>query len=50
MQIQAVNPNFTPQMEAHTSENDLVLKICSPYYPHISANNISAYNSVNQLL
>ena len=44
MQIQAVNPNFTPQMEDHTLENDMELKICSPYYPHISAYDISAYD------
>ena len=37
-------------MEAHTLENDLELKICSPYYSHISAYDISAYNSLNQLL
>ena len=50
MQIQAVNPNFTPRMEAHTLENDMELNICSPYYPHINAYDISAYNSLNQLL
>ena len=51
MQIQAVNPNITPQMEAHTLENDLELRICSPYYAYLSAYDIiSTYNSLNQLL
>ena len=34
-------------MDAHTLENDLELKMCSPYYPLVSAYDISAYNTLN---
>ena len=38
---------FTPQMESHALENDLEYKKCFPYYPHVSAYDIRAYNSLN---
>ena len=50
MQIQAVNPIITPQMEAHTLENDLEFEKCSPHYPHISAKDLNAYKFLIQLL
>ena len=45
--IQLVNTFLSPQMKALTLENDLELKICSPYYPLISTYDISAYKSLN---
>ena len=48
--IHLVKTCLTPQMKAHTLENDLELNICSPYYPHLRTYDISAYNSLNMPL
>ena len=45
----SVNPNFTPQMEAHTLENDNDLKNVHHITLRVSAYDRSAYNSLNQL-